>query len=144
MKRTLERTTFMFVGALIASIAYFIGNANHGANAQDGVTQFDVIECRKLRVLDSVNESGYILLGLDNNNNPTLTLANTRAKEGGMLMLETSHDFAAIQLTTQDRILTTQDRTKIKSKHGGIIITTLSNSSAITVEGKVHLPEQRR
>ena len=36
MKRTLERSIFMLIGALVASIAYFIGNADRGAQAQEG------------------------------------------------------------------------------------------------------------
>ena len=50
MKRIIERSTFMLIGALIASIAYFIGNADRGAEAQDGITRFDKIECSELIV----------------------------------------------------------------------------------------------
>ena len=35
MKRTFERLTFMVIGAAIAGIAYFIGNADPDAQAQD-------------------------------------------------------------------------------------------------------------
>lgn len=50
MKQRIERSTFMLIGVLIASIAYFIGNADRGAEAQDGITRFDKIECNELMV----------------------------------------------------------------------------------------------
>ena len=46
MKFTLERVTFMIIGALIASIAYFIGSTNPGVEAENRVTTFDKIMCK--------------------------------------------------------------------------------------------------
>ena len=53
MKRTLERATFMIIGALIACIAYFIGNIEYDVEAQDTdrLEVFDTIICRTLIVL---------------------------------------------------------------------------------------------
>ena len=66
MNRILERITFMVIGALIASITYLVGNADRGAEAQEGVvrvkqiTRFDRIEVSEI-VLK--NENGEIFLG---------------------------------------------------------------------------------
>ena len=110
MKRTLERTTFMLIGALIASIAYFVGNADRGADAQlsdsdlsvlrrgarvfEGVTMFDTIFCDSIFVKGDGDEpaqitvtnkegTGYISLSFKNGA-PMFQLANHKA--GGVLM----------------------------------------------------------
>ena len=47
MKRTLERATFMIISALIACVAYFIGNIGYDVEAQDTdkLEVFDTIIC---------------------------------------------------------------------------------------------------
>lgn len=56
MKRTLERIAYMVIGLLIASLAYIVGNADRGVEAQDNVTRFDIIECSEIILKNGTDE----------------------------------------------------------------------------------------
>ena len=56
MKRIFERITYMVIGLLIASIAYLVGNADRGVEAQDNVTRFDTIECSEIILKNGTDE----------------------------------------------------------------------------------------
>lgn len=112
MNRTLERTTFMVTGALIASIAYFIGNADRSAEAQEGVarvekiTQFDRIEVSEI-VLK--NKNGEIFLGFKQDDTaeeeeliPTIELRakGDEVSGGGRIILRVENNASKIRVTT--------------------------------------------
>lgn len=80
MKRLLERTTFMIIGALIAGVAYLAGNADRGAEAQDGITIFEQIACKKLIVKED-SGTGMIKLGFTSAGNPQILLSDGTTEE---------------------------------------------------------------
>ncbi|MDE0425389.1 MAG: hypothetical protein OXN25_11010 [Candidatus Poribacteria bacterium] len=111
MNRILERITFMVIGALIASITYLVGNADRGAEAQEGVvrvkqiTRFDRIEVSEI-VLK--NENGEIFLGFKKDDTaegdlvPTIELGakGDDLSGGGRIILRVEDNAAKVRVTT--------------------------------------------
>lgn len=97
MKLLLERSIFMLIGALIASIAYFIGNADRSAVAQDGFTRFDKIECSELMVNGKSQDgiSGFLYLH-SKDDKPALELR--RGENSGYMLLKVDEAGAGILL----------------------------------------------
>lgn len=129
MKRVIERITFIFVGFLIATVSYIVGNHQQNVDAQDvhlGVTMFEEIQCRKLRIMDPIHKSGYMLFDFNEDNGPVLTLVNMSAK-GGLASLSASNNTADLTLTTKDRL---------SEKSGGLFFIVNYEGSGISIEGK--------
>ena len=131
MKRALERGTFMFIGALIASIAYFVGNADRGAEAQRFQPEdkvFDEIYCRSLSIRDD-QQTGSIRLYVVNGV-PVLTMWSKNAKEGGRIELLANDERAGISMKTQS-----------DSDDAGILLVTDSEEgSALILDRKPVVP----
>ena len=138
MKRTLERITFMIVGALIAFVAYSIGNMDGGAEAQEGGTKFDRIVCdrifaREVTAVNIVGEqitlsnkegNGGIALNFKDGN-PNLEMGMTSPK-GCRISMQAKEDGAAIAMTSNDRPTHFRD--------AGIFLVSSPAESAIFVE----------
>ncbi len=147
MKRTLERTIFMLIGALIASIAYFIGNMDRRAEAQEVEVKFDKIICdrifaRKITTVNIVGEeimltnkagNGGIALNFKDGN-PNLETGMTSPK-GSRISMQTKEDGAAIAITSNDRPTNFED--------SGIFVVSTPTESAIFVERQKTAYEKR-
>ena len=132
-----EKIVFFILGAVLATIAYTIGDNNSDAqNFRAGVTEFDEIQCRKLTVfgeiqaneimvMDPIRKTGFIKIGFDKDG-PTLNLMNTDNK-GGIISLSASNDSAQVILSTVDRI---------KAVKGGMSLTVTDKASGIVIEGE--------
>ena len=138
MKRTLERIAFMIVGALIAFIAYFIGNMDRSAEAQEVDAKFDKIICdhifaRKVTTVNIVGEeimlankagNGGIALNFKDGN-PNLEMGMTSPK-GCRISMQAKEDGGAIAITSNDRPTNFED--------SGIFVVSTPTESAISVE----------
>ena len=131
MKRTLERSAFMLIGALIATIAYLLGNSDRAAEAQRYHARedkaFDEVYCRRL----SVRGEGTGSISLEVvNGKPILELITRNVKEGGRITLFADNNKAAIQL-------------KVKSSpdtDGALLFSDLEKGSGLIIDGNVVLP----
>ena len=94
-----EKIVFFILGAVLATIAYFVG----GINAQTNLKTYDEIQCRKLTVfgevtvpkllvMDPINKSGFITIKF-NQDGPVLTIMSAD-DEGGVISLNASSDLA--------------------------------------------------
>ena len=58
----LKYVVTLIIGGLLVSIGYLIGNSTPDVNAQDEITEFDIVKCKGLIVSDGNPEHGSILL----------------------------------------------------------------------------------
>ena len=80
MNRILERSMFLIIGALIATVAYLIGNADRDADAQDEFARFDKIICRGIFLTNEDNTNG-IELFFDETGSPKIFLRDKKSGE---------------------------------------------------------------
>ena len=59
----LKYVVTLIIGGLLVSIGYLIGNSTPDVNAQDEITEFDIVKCKGLIVSDGNPEHGSIILG---------------------------------------------------------------------------------
>lgn len=91
MKKMIERLLFLLVGALIAALAYAVGNADRDATAENGTlledAAFGKVFCRELSIMD---ESGVprIMLRSDNG----LAHLSLGSERQGSIILEISKE----------------------------------------------------
>ena len=78
MKRILERITYLVIGLLIASLAYFLGNAERAVEAQDNVTRFDTIECSEIILKNGTNEIRLFFAG--DTGDPSIGMARGKTR----------------------------------------------------------------
>lgn len=79
MKRILERITYLVIGLLIASLAYFVGNAERAVEAQENVTRFDTIECSEIILRNGTNEIRLFFTG--DTGDPSIRIARGEASD---------------------------------------------------------------
>lgn len=134
MKRTLERSAFMLIGALIATIAYLIGNGDRSAEAQRYHPRedkaFDEIYCRRLSIRGE--GTGSITLEVVNGK-PVLDLITRNVKEGGRITLFADNDMASIQLKVK----------RDTDKDGVLLLSNLDKGSGLIVDGNAVLPLEK-
>lgn len=135
MKRIVERSTFMLIGALIASIAYFIGNADRGVEAQDGITRFDKIECNEL-IVSGRSQDGTLGMTLITavDGKPRLLMSLIKEDRTESILLQVADNFASIGI---NHMLSRFDATP------GILMKTAPDTSSIQVEDKVVFSKTR-
>lgn len=134
MKRIVERSTFMLIGALIASIAYFIGNADRGVEAQDGITRFDKIECNQL-VVSGRSQDGTlgatVITAVDGQPGLFMNINKDRTEN---IILQVTDNFAAIGI---NHMLSDSNAAP------GILMKTDPDASGIRVEDEVVFSKAR-
>ena len=146
MKRTLERSIFMIIGALIASIAYVIGNADRGAEAQDRSKipkVFDTIWCRSLvvsggNVDDIPKRSGMITFTIGDDGSAEFAILTADGNRSGAILMKTDDESAVINLTTENRI-----DFKEPGEQPGMTLGVFKNDASIVVEDKTLILEKR-
>ena len=134
MKRIVEKSTFMLIGALIASIAYFIGNADRGAEAQDGITRFHKIECSELVVSGRAQDGTLGMTAITAvDGQPGLFM--TINKDGTeSILLQVADNFAAIGI---NHVLSRP------AAAAGILMKTDANATFLQVEDEVVFGKDR-
>ena len=134
MKRIVERSTFMLIGALIASIAYFIGNVDRGVEAQDGITRFDKIECNELMVSGRSQDGtlGWTIITVVDGQ-PRLSIGKNKFGTDN-IMLQVADNSAAIGIS---HMLSRSDAIP------GLIMKTDPDASWIQVEDEVVFSKAR-
>ena len=146
MKRTFERTTFMIIGAIIAIIAYGIGNTNRGAEAQDRnkIPQvFDTIWCRSLVVAggnvdDIPKRSGMITFAVGDDGSAEFAILTADGNRSGAIIMKTDDESATINLNTQNRI-----DFKEAGEQPGMTLGVFKNDASMVVENKTLILEKR-
>ncbi len=132
-----EKIVFFIFGAVLATIAYTIGDNNSNAqNFRAGITEFDEIQCRKLTVFseiqasklmvyDPINESGAITLDFSEYG-PIMTIANFD-ENSGVVFIQALRGSAEMSLTTRD---------KLANLKKGLSLVARRNGSEVTIEGE--------
>ncbi|MXZ00596.1 hypothetical protein F4Y93_08110 [Candidatus Poribacteria bacterium] len=145
MKRTLERVTFMIIGALIACIAYFIGNTEYDVEAQDTdrLEVFDTIICRSLivqggNVDDMPKRSGTITFTVGDNGEAEFAILTADGNRSGAIIMKTDDESARIMLNTKNRI-----EYKEPGEQPGITFGVFKNDASMVVENKTLISEKR-
>ena len=125
MKKTLERISFMLIGALLASAGYLLGGADSGADAEPNPSPnavFNTIQCRKLIVgapeseqnvvisteTDAVGTIAYMSLSSDNGaiyieaqpHAMILSLGQTESEIHNHIDISTSDGVARLEMAT--------------------------------------------
>ena len=90
----------LIIGGLLVSIGYLIGNSAPGVEAQDDITRFDTITCKKLIVFDGNPEHSAILLQTSEEG-PMLLLSDHTHSNKAKIQINMSikNDHAALSLT---------------------------------------------
>ena len=142
MKRTLERTTFMLIGALIATIAYLVGNADRGAEARSdrrfyGITEMDELHCKKLIVSDPDFGQASPTLKVEG---PILTWNGELAQLGTVLFAPGILTLTGKDENKDDGIIlrvdngnNTSSLSVIRHNIGGVLLLSTNNGSSIIV-----------
>lgn len=146
MKPTLERVTFMIIGALIACIAYFIGNIEYDVEAQDTdrlPEVFDTIICRSLivqggNVDDMPKRSGMITFTVGDNGAAEFAILTADGNRSGAIIMKTDDESAKIMLNTKNRI-----EYKEPGEQPGITLGVFKNDASMVVENKTLILEKR-
>ena len=146
MKPTLERVTFMIIGALIAYIAYFIGNIEYDVEAQDRdklPKVFDTIVCRSLivqggNVDETPKRSGMITFMVGDNGAAEFAILTADGNRSGAIIMKTDDKSARIMLNTKNRI-----EYKEPGEQPGITLGVFKNDASMVVENKTLILEKR-
>ncbi|MCY4554355.1 MAG: hypothetical protein OXC79_11850 [Candidatus Poribacteria bacterium] len=141
-----DKVVFFILGAVLATIAYTIGDNNSDAQSvRTGIKEFDEIQCRKLtvfgeiqgssiRVMDPINKSGFITIDFHDDKGPILTLSSAN-KKGGIIILSVSDNQADLSVSTVDRLFDLKN---------GLSLITTEKGSGIVIEGKENgMPRQQ-
>lgn len=94
----------LIIGGLLVSTGYLIGNSAPDVVAQDDITRFDTITCKKLIVSDGNPEHGLIILTfLDGS--PTLVFSDHQDPKKAKIQINLGieNETAVLRLTNRNR-----------------------------------------